>query len=435
MHARQQRSRIPMLFVSVCLAVVLAGCASRPSQHASHELDYRSRAESSTHGAVRVSASVLSADESREVYGVDLARRGIQPVWIEVENHEERAYWLMFTGLDPNFFPPTEAADVFASPGQQESLEQTFRKLAFRNPVPAGGKASGFVLSNLDEGLKMVHVDLVASGQLRAFSFLVTVPGFRADYQARKVFEQDFYRPEDIVDYTDAEAFRRALEQLPCCVSNRKGTRNGDPLNLVIVGNLEDVAAALVRRGWRPTEETWSGAVMKMVKSALAKQPYLYAPVSPLYLYDRPQDMALQRARDNIHQRNHLRLWLSPIHYRGKQVWVGQISRDIGSRLTIHSPYLTTHKIDPDVDEARTALTEDMAYSQNLAAIGFVAGVGEASSEAPRENLTRDPYYTDGVRVVLFFDDQPRSLTEIEFLQWEAHTGGFVEQFRQRGQQ
>ena len=77
--------------------------------------------------------------------------------------------------------------------------------------------------------------------------------------------------------------------------------------------------------------------------------------MSDLYLFGRPQDLALQKARDNIHQRNHLRLWLSPMRYHGKQVWVGQISRDIGSRLTIHSPTFTTHKIDPDVDEARVS--------------------------------------------------------------------------------
>ena len=59
--------------------------------------------------------------------------------------------------------------------------------------------------------------------------------------------------------------------------------------------------------------------------------------MSDLYLFGRAQDFALQKARDNIHQRNHLRLWLSPMRYHGKQVWVGQISRDIGSRLTIHS--------------------------------------------------------------------------------------------------
>jgi hypothetical protein len=78
------------------------------------------------------------------------------------------------------------------------------------------------------------------------------------------------------------------------------------------------------------------------------------------------------------------------------------------------------------VDEARTALVEDMAYSQNLAVIGFVAGVGAAPKSAPRGNLTADPYYTDGARAVLIFDVHPHSLAEIEFLPWEG--GGFIRQ-------
>jgi hypothetical protein len=163
-----------------------------------------------------------------------------------------------------------------------------------------------------------------------------------------------------------------------------------------------------------------------MINSVLSGERYRYAPISPLYLFGRPQDLALQKARDTIHQRNHLRLWLSPMRYQGKPVWVGQISRDIGSRLTIHSPYLTTHKIDPDVDEARTALVEDMAYSQNLAVIGMADGVGAAPRTAPRTNLTTDPYYTDGLRAVLVFGAFPRSLTEIEFAPWETGEAGFA---------
>ncbi|MEJ2310209.1 MAG: LssY C-terminal domain-containing protein [Gammaproteobacteria bacterium] len=434
MISRHRHPRILLALVYACLGLLFAGCASTPSQPASYELDYISRATSSSHNGVTASASVLSAEESREVYGVDLAAEGIQPVWVKVENQDDRAYWLMSVGLDPHFFPPTEAAELFDAHGQQDQLERRFRGLAFRNPVPPGGTVSGFVLTNLDEGLKMVQIDLVASGRLRPFSFLIGIPGFRADYNERDVFVRYLDSSEELTDYSDADAFRRQLEALPCCVTNRKGTRNGDPLNLIIVGGVEDAFPALVRRGWRPTEQNWSGAIMKMMTSALSGQPYLNAPVSSLYLYDRPQDLALQRARDNIHQRNHLRLWLSPMSYQGKPVWVGQISRDIGTRLTIHSPYLTTHKIDPNVDEARTALTEDMAYSQNLAKIGLVSGVGAASREAPRRNLTRDPYYTDGFRTVLIFDDQPRSLAEIEFLPWESRSGGFIEQLKQDGQ-
>ena len=302
------------------------------------------------------------------------------------------------------------------SPGGKDELDRRFRALAFHNPILPGQTNSGFVLTHLNEGAKLVQLDLVASAQARTFSILMVVPGFYADYHVSEVFRRDIYPPEKIVNYTDDDAFRAALEALPCCATNEDGSKNGDPLNLVLVGGLDDAFPALVRRGWSPTEQKWSGAIMKMVTSALSGDRYVNAPVSDLYLFGRAQDLALQKARDNVHQRNHLRLWLSPMRYRGKPVWVGQISRDIGTRLTIHSPTFTTHKIDPDVDEARRALAEDMAYSQNLTKIGFVKGVGAAPQSAPSENLTTDPYYTDGYRQVLVFDRHPTSLSEIEIL-------------------
>ena len=67
------------------------------------------------------------------------------------------------------------------------------------------------------------------------------------------------------------------------------------------------------------------------------------------------------------------------------------------------------------MDEARNGLAEDMAYSQSLAKLGAARGVGAASKAAPRENLTTDPYYTDGLRIVLVFDRKPTSLAAIEF--------------------
>jgi hypothetical protein len=409
------------LLSAVVIALFLCSCATTPQNDSA--LNYKGRATSRTEGGLRVYASVLSAEDSVAVYGAPLAQKGIQPVWIEVQNDDPVSYFLMSPGLDPNFFPASEAAEAFADSKAlvtKDELDQRFRRLAFHNPVLPGQTVSGFVLTNLREGAKLVQLDLVASGGAKTFSILMVVPGFHADYHVSAVFRREIYPPERIVDYTDDDAFRSALEALPCCATNEDGSKNGDPLNLVIVGGLDDAFPALVRRGWTPTEEKWSGAITKTVTSALSGERYINAPVSDLYLFGRAQDLALQKARDTIHQRNHLRLWLSPMRYRGKPVWVGQISRDIGVRLTWHSPTFTTHKIDPDVDEARTALAEDMAYSQNLQKIGFARGVGAAPQGTTRQNLTTDPYYTDGYRTVLVFDRQPTSLSEIEFFPWEA---------------
>lgn len=390
-----------------------------------------------SNGGLTVSTSVLSDIESEAVYGVPLAEKGIQPVWIVVENRDDIAYWLLSPGLDPGFFPASEAADAFAGDNIQanHALPRRFENLAFTNPVPPGGTVSGFILTNHDEGVKMIDLDLVASGRLKTFATVAPVPGFRADYIERGAFSKEHYTPEEIINYTDDAAFRAALEALPCCVTNKSGTRNGDPLNLVVVGGRNDVFPALIRRGWHPTETTYAGSVKKMISSVLSGERYRYSPVSPLYLYGRPQDLALQKARDNIHQRNHLRLWRSPMLYQGKPVWVGQISRDIGTRLTIHSPYLTTHKIDPDVDEALRALMEDLAYSHNLQMIGLVKGVGAAPKDAPRRNLTTDPYYTNGLRGVLIFGTRPTSLTDIGFLPWEGPEGGMVKESLKRESQ
>jgi hypothetical protein len=386
---------------------------------------YLTRESSRTDQDVQVSVAVLSDRESEALYGVPLAKRSIQPVWVKVENRGDRAYWLLSPGLDPNFFPASEAAEAIAlndSGADLDALDRRFRELAFKNPVLPGATVSGFVLTNLHEGVKLVQIDLFAEGQSRSASFLAIVPGLRADYKRTETFRRDLYRPEDIVDFADDESFFAALEALPCCVTNESGSKAGDPLNLVIIGGIEDAFPALIRRGWSPSETTWSGSVMQMISSALARERYPYAPISNLYLYGRPQDLALQKARDNIHQRNHLRLWRSPMRYHGKQVWVGQISRDIGSRLTIYSPTLTTHKIDPDVDGAALALAEDDVYSQGLQKLAFVAGVGSAPRSAPRFNLTRDPYFTQGMRIVLFFDHSPTSLKDIEILPWADGT-------------
>ena len=413
------------------LLLCCGGCASTNYLFGSETLDYKSRAETRSNGTVVVSASVLSVDEGRDIYGITLARKNIQAVWIEVENGDEETYWLLSPGVDPNFYPASEVAEAFATTHEDETeevLERRFTALAFRNPIPPGKKVSGFVLTHLDEGIKMIQVDLIGNRTHKSFTFFSVIPGFRADYLKHGVFVRDIYSDEKIINYTDDDSFRAALEALPCCATNKDGSSYGDPLNLVIVGGTDDATPALVRRGWRPTEQTWFGSVYKMIDSALAGERYPYAPISPLYLYGRPQDFAMQKARDNIHQRNHLRLWLSPMQYHAKPVWVGQISRDIGTRFTIHSPYLTTHKIDPDVDEARTALQEDMVYSQSLVKLGLVKGVGAATKNAPRRNLTTDPYYTDGFRGVLIFDIEPTAITDITFLPWEGRKGGFIEQ-------
>jgi hypothetical protein len=78
---------------------------------------------------------VLGAEESRQLFGVNLAGQDIQPVWIRVQNADTVAYWLMSSGLDPDYFSPLEAAYAFhATIGSSvnKKIDDHFRVMNFR---------------------------------------------------------------------------------------------------------------------------------------------------------------------------------------------------------------------------------------------------------------------------------------------------------------
>ena len=223
------------------------------------------------------------------------------------------------------------------------------------------------------------------------------------------------------VQSLDREELRVYLEALPCCVLGGDRKTPGDPINLVIVGDGNHVLATLVRRGWDLTETISAGTAWKTATSSLFGGAYRTSPVSPLYLFGRSQDFALQKSRESVDERNHLRLWLAPVTLAGNPVWVGQISRDIGVKLSAKT--LVTHKIDPVVDEARLYITLDIIGSQTLSEIGYVTGVGYADRETPRFNYTNDPYHTDGMRVVLILGERRLPIGDINYLPWEQPRG------------
>ena len=180
------------------------------------------------------------------------------------------------------------------------------------------------------------------------------------------------------------------------------------------------MAPAFIQRGWRPVEVTYAGSIWKMVKSSLFGSEYRYSPMSPLYLFGRSQDFGLQKPRETVDERNHLRLWLAPARFKGMPIQVGQISRDIGVRMTGELWPPTTHVIDPEVDEARWYLIQDLATSQRVSQISLGKGVGLSTKDKPEYNLLGDPYYTDGLRLVVVFTDDPTAFDDINFLDWEV---------------
>lgn len=382
--------RILWLSTLTFCALVVFGCATfqpRPIE----EVPFRDHSQTKIYGNVKVTVAVLTAEESEAIFGVNLYGKNIQPVWLHIENNENFDYYLFPITLDPNYFSSQEAAwrnHFFMSGEANRQMDAFFRQQEMPLIVSSGKPVSGFVFTNLDKGMKVVNVELVGEEDFRIFEFIIPVPGLRLDFE--KVDFNSLYKDEEIVDY-DEEGLRKALEGLPCCALGGDRKTSGDPLNFVVIGTHKEIMSAFIPRGWHLTETAYVGSILGTVGSSLFGSEYRHSPISPLYLFGRQQDFALQKARETIDERNHMRIWLVPMRFKGKQVWVGQISRDIGIRFTTKT--ILTHKIDPNVDEAREYLVQDLLYSLRVVRFGYVGGVGQATSSKPQYNYTRTRLY------------------------------------------
>lgn len=422
MNAKQTHFFFCTVLLTCCfLLLTFIGCATY------HPIDinnvsFKQHSQAQVDGNVRVTAAVLTNQEGEQIFGVDLALRWVQAVWVEVENRDNHNYWLLSSALDPEYYAPSEIAynsHRWLSPGVNDRIDDRFKQLAFRNPIHPGSVVSGFFFVNLDQDNKEVDIDLISREQAKFFTFFFQIE----ELHTNSMFDVERqHSPEAVVD-VDEIMLRKALEDLPCCTTSQDSREDGDPLNLVLIGNANELMPAFVRRGWHLTEDTYWRSIWKTVGSFLFGKRYRYSPVSDLYLFGRKQDVALQKARGTIHQRNHLRLWLTPNRFQGKEVWVGSISRDIGVHFTSKPGHFVTHKIDEDIDEVRNTFGEDMLFSQGLQKIGWAKGMSSVSPEKPRSNLGGDPYFTDGLLLVLLFNRRPISIREVQFFDWEKPIG------------
>ncbi len=406
------------------------------------------RVQTQQQDGIEVRVAVLGSRESDHFFGVPLGRHGIQPVWLEIQNASPGPLFFDRVHLDPNYYPPLEAAmishfaiakrlagygamawfflplivfilplKVLGARRANRLMDDYFREHAFPlGAIAVGSRAGGFVFTSLDDGTKIVRVRLHAQDRTRDMVFSAPVPGLVIDYRHRPF--EGLHDSDAMVD-CDPQALHDKLRTQPRATTNRLGTREGDPANLVVIADFETLQIAFGTR-WDETETISLKTCWKTAKAFLLGSHYRYSPVSPLFMYGRSQDFALQRARRTINERLHLRLWLTPLRFEQKSVWVGQISRDIGVRFTHRTWNLTTHRIDPDIDDARDYVIEDLMGTAHLDRMGYVEGVDATPAGHPRRNLTGDPYETDGYRAVLILSATP---TEPKFLGWLAPVG------------
>ena len=145
----------------------------------------------------------------------------------------------------------------------------------------------------------------------------------------------------------------------------------GDPVNLAVRGDEEDIHEAMEAAGWVRAEPITLRTSWRMVVSALLRRSYPAAPVSNLLLFKRTQSFAYQKeVEGNPSQRHHIRFWYCPPGWvlpgGGRVDWLAAATYDRAVGLSVLT-FQVTHKIDADIDIERDFVVDDVRWANAAA--------------------------------------------------------------------
>jgi len=193
-------------------------------------------------------------------------------------------------------------------------------------------------------------------------------------------------------------SLREQMERLPRRVSDQFN-HPGDMVNFVIIGSEQQVQKALAGGNWYLADTSYPDAITKAIEMTRTKRDYIEMPMSPLFLFGRVQDFGYEQAEPYavVASRHHFRLWKAPFQYKGKPVWVGAGTHDIGFEKDQRNGNVT-HKIDPAVDRERQNISESLEKT-GLAA--KITSYLPANPVQRANNATGGAYYSDGRILVI----------------------------------
>jgi hypothetical protein len=182
-----------------------------------------------------------------------------------------------------------------------------------------------------------------------------------------------------------------------------KNDNPGDMINFLLIGSENAMQRVFTAAGWVKVDADVRGTVLHAIIESISKESYLTMPMSPLYLFGRPQDYGWAHAEPIkvAASRNHLRIWKAPFDVDGQTLWIGAATHDIGFDRDQRNDGIT-HKIDPDIDLEREYV------EKTLTATGLIAEVAHAlPTNALKEakTATGGSFHSDGRVLILKLSD------------------------------
>jgi hypothetical protein len=181
----------------------------------------------------------------------------------------------------------------------------------------------------------------------------------------------------------------------------------GDPVNLVLMGTLQQLRSAFATAGWAEADRLCLSSSWRMVRAFVFNSPYPTAPFSTLYLYGRGQDVGFQKAIDNSpRQRHHIRFWAlsraraeatlgTPDFWLNTEqapgdthvLWVGAGTKDTGLSLT-RLTFQVTHATDSDTNVERDYIVAELLKNRTIAEVNSYRAGQHLAAERVNHYIT-----------------------------------------------
>ena len=407
-------NRVWTRLIFVSLVLLLAACSTTPYRYEPLDnFEVTKRAITKQQGQIQVSASVPSNEEAERILGFPIYKRGIQPVWLEITNNSPNRARFAHVSVDREYFSPLEVAYMhkkyFSKQGWLD-MERYLMETAIPRTIPAGETRSGFIYTHAKTGTKSFNVDVFYTGTgdpvYEEFTFFVNVPGFVPDHATvdwKNLYDKDAIRDVSV------DQLRTELSGLSCCTTNREGSGQGQPVNIVLVANGIEVLQSLLRAGWSETSYEKDDNYVNNIE----------------YYFGRPPDAVFRKSRGRntlTTDRNELSLWLAPLRNDGTGVWMGQIKHAIGQRYKINEIFFGAAQ-DPDIDDGRNFLLQNLWYSQSLLAVAYSNTGLAVPMGNPMLDFNDNAFFTDGGRIVMWLSGDPVALQDVRNFWWDDEAG------------
>ncbi len=178
-----------------------------------------------------------------------------------------------------------------------------------------------------------------------------------------------------------------------------------EPISLIVLApNEASFLKLFAKAGWHLADKPNFATLAQAAFSVWFNSEYETAPITPAFWNDQPHGYGFQSETQDkgLRQRHHARFWKTDFHtIDGLTIFVGTASFDDGVKWGL------THRIDPNIDAERNLLLVDLQKT------GLIRSLETFSLVAPilGQNLTGDPFFTDGNAILLSLAPGPNLST------------------------